>query len=197
MRVPATRRTAAFLAVAGAAALGFGAGAGAFAGPAASVAPAAALCTAPGQPVLGAKPDGQGGYVCPSGRTLAVVAAQEAVRLLEEAQAVLSGRLDALQRATAVTTLTSPVPFAARPDGTLAPARTTVSCGSTGKALSGSVRTTGARVVQSHAADDGRGWYFDLQPTSSTPSVTTYVVCSGASGGTGGGTSPVPGTTGG
>lgn len=198
MRTGPVRRPA-VLAVAGAAALVLGTGLGALAGPAATVPPAAALCLADGQPVHAARPDGAGGFVCGSGRRLSVVAAQEAVRQLDLEAALLKGRLDALTRATAVTTLTTQVPFAVGPTGgTPAATQPTVSCGTSGSALSGTWRATNA-TVQGFPTVDGRGWTFDVRPTTSGPSVTLFVTCMGAgTSGTGptpgGGTAPAPGT---
>jgi ABC-type transport system involved in cytochrome bd biosynthesis fused ATPase/permease subunit len=161
---------------------------------------------------LAAKSDGSGGYVCPAGRTLSVVAAQEAVALLDDAvdslqqrAASSEGRLDMLQdrvdalqgqletltETTALSTRVTAVPFAVRQDGTVAPARFTVTCGD-GRAVSGSAKTTDATVAQSFLSDDGHSWTFEIRALSSSgPSATAYVVCEGAS--SGGATAPAPG----
>lgn len=175
-----------------------GSGVAALAGPAAGVAPGADLCVAPGKPVVAATPDGSGAATCPSGRTLAVVAAQEAVRLLDQSvadlqarDAQLAGELAALGSRTAVSLKQAAVPWAVGPGGGFGNSRSVVSCGS-GKALSGSVRTSQVGVVQSHVSDGGSSWTFELQATGSSPSAQTFVVCMGPDGGDGG-TRPVPG----
>lgn len=184
--------TRAALAVGAAGALVLVSGLAAVAGPAGSVAPGARLCVAPGQPVVAAKVDDQGNAVCGSGRTLAVVAAQEAVRLLDESVAALQGRVELLASSTAVSTRTTPVPFAARADGTVETSRSWATCGSGGKALSGSAQTQNAALVTSYVVDGGRGWYFEIKPTGTSPSATTHLICAGASS-SGGTTPPAPG----
>lgn len=180
-------------------------GVAALAGPAGSVAPGAALCAAAGQPVSAAKPDGVGGYVCPSGKTLALVAAQEAVELLDGAVedleasvnllearvADLQGQVDALGSRTALSLKETAVPWAMKVDGTFAPARFEMTCGSEGKAISGSAKTTGAAVTQSHVSNSGASWTFEIQATSSTPQARAFIVCMGPSGASG--TAPAPG----
>lgn len=192
------------------------------------------LCLADGAPVTTAKTDASGAFTCPSGRTLLLVPAQEAVRALQAAvdshdgrlrsvedqtfgtgerltQAEerlgtleqradesgqqlsslevrlddvagrvtalddrlhdLEGRLSALDRRTAVSTVSAAA--------TLGDAPQVVSCG-TGRALSGSARTSGAEVVQSFPTTDGSGWSFVVRPNGDAPSATLLVVCAGA-----------------
>lgn len=116
-----------------------------------------------------------------------LAAAQQA---LDRARADLTAtraELAAVQRSSATSVKSVAVPFAG------SPVRTTVSCDG-GRALSGSVRTTSARVLQSAVADDGLGWAFEVEPSGRTPSATLLVVCAGRSTSPGGPATPAPPT---
>lgn len=174
--------------------------------------PGAVLCTADGQPVLAARPDGSGGWVCGSGRTLRQVAGQGAVdalaasvssldarttqaesdlRAAESALAGARARLSALEARTAVATVRydGPFPWAVGPGGGTATTSPVLTCPG-GKALSGSARASGATVTASHLGDDGASWQFTVARTSDAPAISLRVVCAGAGAG---GTAPQPG----
>lgn len=114
---------------------------------------------------------------------------------LDEARSQLATARDtlaALQRRTALSTLSVPLAFS----GSGAVART-VSCDG-GSALSGSVRTDGARVLQSAVTDNGAGWAFEVEPSSKAPAATLLVVCAGRTVSPGGvtpGAPTAPGTS--